>query len=92
MQASDQSLTSSSGELSVGSTPNCSVSLLSTSYPPSKSSEALIHSHLKRGSSQEIPGHSNHSNIMSRTDTEVREVKCVSEAEGLWTEEEGEGG
>jgi hypothetical protein len=71
-QPSDQSLTSSSGELSVGTTPN-SASLLSTSYPPSKSGEALLHSHLKRGSSQDIPihSHSNHTALMSRTDTEV---------------------
>ena len=71
-QPSDQSLTSSSGELSVGTTPN-SASLLSTSYPPSKSGEALLHSHLKRGSSQDIPihSHSNHTTLMSRTDTEV---------------------
>ena len=73
VQPSDQSLTSSSGDLSVTTTPN-SVSLLSTSYPPSKSGEALLHSHLKRGSSQDISlhSHSNHSTVMSRTDTEVQ--------------------
>ena len=68
-QSSDPSLVSSGGDLSSGTTPN-SVSALSTSYPPSKSGEALLHSHLKRGSSQDIHN-SNHSSGMSRTDTEV---------------------
>ena len=73
IQSSDPSLVSSGGDFCVGTTSN-SVSPLSTSYPPSKSGEALLLSHLKRGSSQNIHI-SNHSSEMSRTDTEV--TSCV---------------
>ena len=69
IQSSDPSLVSSGGDFSAGIASN-SVSPLSTSYPPSKSGEALLLSHLKRGSSQNVHI-SNHSSEMSRTDTEV---------------------